>query len=151
VTGLDIQSCRRLVEQDQVGAADEGDGNREPAFLASGQPAALAPFEPGQSELVQQLGGRYGVGEVAGDEVDDLLDPQRRRQPGLLGGAPESPAAGGVAWVAAEELDGPDVGRRRPARSCSRVVLPAPFGPSRPSNCPAGTSSETPSSAMTGP
>ena len=118
VSGLDVQTGRRLVEQDQVGAADEGDGHREPALLPSGQAAGLAPFETGKGELLQQLSGRHGVGEVAGDEVDHLMNPQRRGQTGLLRGATESTAAGGVAWVAAEELDGP---RRRPTQPVEQL------------------------------
>ena len=35
----------------------------------------------------------------------------------------------------------PSVGASRPMIICSRVVLPAPFGPTRPAIAPAGTSS----------
>ena len=66
VAGLDVQAGGRFVEQDQVGAADEGEGDREPALLPSGQSAGLAPLAPGQGELFQQLTGRHGVEEVAG-------------------------------------------------------------------------------------
>jgi hypothetical protein len=33
----------------------------------------------------------------------------------------------------------PVVGRSRPAASSRNVVLPAPFGPTSPTTCPAGT------------
>ena len=42
----------------------------------------------------------------------------------------------------------PPVGRRIPAIIRMVVVLPAPFGPSRPNNSPLGTSSEIPSTAV---
>ena len=41
----------------------------------------------------------------------------------------------------------PAVGRRIPAISLSSVVFPEPFGPSRPSVWPSGTSTDTPLSA----
>lgn len=79
MTGFDVQAGGRLVEHDRVRAADDGDGHCEPALLASGQPAGLAPVEPGQAELLQQLTvGWHRVVEVAGDEVDDFLDSQGR-------------------------------------------------------------------------
>ena len=45
----------------------------------------------------------------------------------------------------------PAVGRASPVRIRSVVVLPAPFGPSRPKTDPAGTSRSSPSSARTAP
>src|SRR5262245_16078112 len=45
----------------------------------------------------------------------------------------------------------PDVGKTRPVRMRSRVVLPAPFGPSRARISRGATFSETPRSACLGP
>src|SRR5438034_1021986 len=45
----------------------------------------------------------------------------------------------------------PCCGRSRPARTFSRVVLPAPLGPNTARVCPASSRKEMPSSARTGP
>src|SRR5438270_4479134 len=44
----------------------------------------------------------------------------------------------------------PPAGLTKPLRTLNRVVLPAPFGPTRPQT-PDGSSSETPSSGLTPP
>ena len=136
MTGFDVQAGRRLVEQHQIRAADEGDGHCEPAFLASGQPAGLAPFEPGQAELLQQLTRWHRVVEVAGDEVDDFLDPQGRGQPGLLRGGPQSAASGGLAGVAAEELDRSGGRPAQPGEQLQQGGLPGAVGAEQPEQLP---------------
>jgi hypothetical protein len=45
----------------------------------------------------------------------------------------------------------PASGRSRPTAIDSEVVLPAPFGPTRPKNDPGGTTRSTWSAAMVGP
>ena len=65
--------------------------------------------------------GQPGIGGgVLGDETDP---PELRR------------AVGGMS---AQHLDDPAVGARSPTASCSRVVLPAPFGPTSPTTFPSG-------------
>ena len=45
----------------------------------------------------------------------------------------------------------PDVGRARPSRSFTAVVLPAPLGPRKPKTSPRGTDIERPATAVTDP
>src|ERR1035437_8574235 len=107
MTGFDVQAGRRLVEQNQIRAADEGDGHCEPTLLASGQPARLAPVETGQAELLQQLTRWHRVVEGAGDEARTSRGRGGRGGPGRGGGGPRGGGGGGRGGVPTEDLARP--------------------------------------------
>ena len=73
-----------------------------------------------------------------------------RRRSGFSGRNPSRRRAPQVARRTAQQLRAPDVGRSRFSSSLSVVLLPAPFGPSRPNTPPAGISNDRPSSARCG-
>ena len=56
--GLDVESGRRLVEDEEVGAAGEGEGEEDALALAARELAERAVGEAGETGEVDQLGGR---------------------------------------------------------------------------------------------
>jgi hypothetical protein len=65
---------------------------------------------------------------VRADEVDDLPDPQRRRQPGLLRRHAERAPAGRVARIAAAQRDPPRVGPPYPGDQADERALAGAVG-----------------------
>ena len=141
------------------GPGDEGAGEVEPAAHAAGvglDGAVRGLVEAGTGRAARGPGFRAAAGPVV-EPADHL----------------EVLAAGEVFVDGRELAREPDGARARPARrlstsmpatsarpqsGCSRVVstrtavvLPAPFGPSRPRTVPSGTSRSSPSSARTSP
>jgi hypothetical protein len=156
----DVELGGRLVEDEDAGAGldgVEGAGEDDPLPLAAGEVVAAgvagredrvpAGGEPGDE------GGRSGAvgGSVEGGLVDRAV---AEREGDVLGGGEREagrilvddgdlplPAAGvepvrGVPSIRRR----PAVGRRRPASRETRLVLPAPLRPTRPSELPAGSS-----------
>src|SRR5690606_18629378 len=132
LAGLDVEAGRRLVEEHEARVPDERQRDREAAPLPAGQPAGLAAREVGEPERLEQLARGHGVGVVPADEVDDLPDPQRGRQPGLLRRRAEADAAGGVPRVAAEQPDGAGVGAAQAGDEAQERRLPGAVGAEEP-------------------
>ena len=150
---LRIEAGRRLVEKQQLGLARQRARHRQPLLLPARQlrrptrraslrarrcRAARRPSGPSRierSEQPQRLCDGQLVGQLRFLQLDAEPRPQRTRRRG--------PTAGRA----------PRRRRRRRAASPSRismvVVLPAPFGPSRPKHSPRSTSRSRPSTAIT--
>jgi hypothetical protein len=122
-SGLDVQAGGRFVEEDDARPADERQRHREPPLLPAGQPTGLPVHQLAEAEPVEQFGAGERIREVGADEVDDLADPQRRRQPGLLRGDAERQPAPGVAGVAAAQLDPPRGGPAQPGEQVDQRRL----------------------------
>ena len=91
--------------------------------------------------LLGALGGRRAAHPVVAAVVDErLADGQEAVEVRLLlGDADQAPRLHGSRRVA-EDAISPPVSRIRLQTALISVVLPAPFGPSRPKKLPAGTS-----------
>ena len=149
-----VQAVGRLVKDQQPGPDQQRGGEPDPLPHAEGEAANLVVGDIRQSDLRQgvvdvrlgavaaqpgQFGevaprGQRGVDAGAVDEARDAIGHEQRSPGGL-----------------AKHLKGALVGEASPSRMPSSVVLPAPFGPTRPWICPAATSRSTPSSATTSP
>ena len=157
---LRVEAGRRLVEEEHRRAVDEGGGEVEAAAHAAGvgaRPAgrrrrrgrsARAARRPRPHGLrLRRWVSRPTSAEVlAAGEV--LVDG------GVLAGEADAlaaPPAGAAATSMPSTVARPASGRRMVVRIRTAVVLPAPFGPSRPSTVAGGTSKSTPSRATTAP
>src|SRR5204863_9787692 len=102
--GGGIEPGSRLVEEQQLGVADQGDGDIEAALLAAGElarPIVGLLLEPGELDRLSD-GARTPV--VAGVELEGLADRQQGLHPALLEDDPDplAPVAPGRAGVLAE-------------------------------------------------
>src|SRR6266545_4264611 len=74
--GRGIEAGGRLVEEEQVGVADDAEGEVQAALLAAGQrPGPRRPLVA-ETDHVDHLGGVARVRVVAAEQRDDLLDAQ---------------------------------------------------------------------------
>ena len=149
-----IEAVGRLVEQQQVGQPEHrlGDGQPLPHALAVGahrrsiavpsrrSPAprpGARPAGPAGGLPVQLQVRPCRTGAAGTRNPRRSADPGQDRRPG--------------ATSCPNTLISPAVGVIRPISIRSVVVLPAPFGPSRPSTCPGSTSKETSLTALKPP
>ena len=140
-----------------LGAGHERASHREHLLLAAGERAALllqAVAEPREERehVLEVPGNRFAVGAREGPQLEVLEHGHRREDPAALGGlgdAEPGDAVGGhpVDPPAAEAHGRLAAGAPSRARSCSVVVLPAPFEPIRVTISPRPTLSDTPLSA----
>jgi len=77
--GLRVEPGRRLVEEQQLGAADEAERDVKPPLLAAGQRADPRPGLAGQPDQVDHLGGPPRARVEPGEVADHLGDRQFRR------------------------------------------------------------------------
>ena len=134
-----VHAARRLVEQEQLGAADGDRRDRDPLALAPGQAARVVVGEVLEPERLEPVvDGAVGV---TAEEPEGLghLGPhgrgeqQRVRVLGhVRGGRPR--------------LDAPGVGASSPPRMRSSVLLPAPLRPSSATTSPRWISTSIPCS-----
>ena len=159
VAAARVEPGRRLVEEEDPRPRQQARREVEPAAHPAGVGARRAVGGVGEVEALEQLVRtlprlrRREVEEAAEHHQvlaarEDLVD--RRELPRQA----EQLADGGrvVDDVVTEDAR---PGRRRGSSSVARtrtsVVLPAPFGPSRPNTVPSGTIRSTPASAAVGP
>ena len=138
---LRVQAVHRLVEQQDVGVAEQRGGDAEPLPHAQGEPAHpvvghrleadhlddVVHAAPGQGVALRQreqvrVGGAPGMARAG---VDEGADPAHR-----LGQLPVG---------AAEHVAVPAVGRVSPRTQRIVVVLPEPLGPRKPVTRPGST------------
>ena len=133
--GQRVEAGHRLVEDQQLRPLGHGQGQRELGALAAGQLAG--PLRRVEAEL-RRSGASASSRVPAG--VEPRAQPQvvGDRQPGVgrgvLGDEPDPgqlrPGRGAGGRRGPRSC--PQVGASRPTARLSRVVLPAPFGPTRP-------------------
>ena len=75
---LGVDAGGRLVEEDHLGTADEGQGEREPLLLAAGEMAPRAWRPRAQRHQVEQGVGGERVRVVGGEEVEDPARAEHR-------------------------------------------------------------------------
>ena len=99
-----IEAGCRLVEEDQLGVADQGEPEVEPAPLAAGEARGLPVVLAGEADERDRLGHRSGVAVVAGVELERLADGEPGIGRGLLQDDPDpvAPGARSVGRVDAE-------------------------------------------------
>ncbi len=151
-----VQPGGRLVEEQQLGLADDAQPDVEAALLAAGQRLDPGAGLLGQAHQLQHLVHRPGIGVVA---------RVAGRAPGAPTGTarPRAPAArcpsGSAASAGSARLPGstpstctvPASRVRKPSRISIVVVLPAPFGPSSAKTSPGSTVKLTSATACTEP
>ena len=144
--GARVEGGQRLVEQQQPRVGGQRPGQRDPLGLPAGElrrgwrPARLGqadPVEPVAAASPRASPRRAPAGRAAeGDVVEHASgagtagSPGTPRPPGGRPPATNAPVAGSSERPPAERDAGPPVSGSSPARARSRVVLPAPFGPS---------------------
>ena len=149
-----VEPVRRLVEDDQLGIADQRGGDAEPLLHAERVAAVAVVAAAAESDELDQVvdavdrDARRGSPAPAGCRPpdtagwkagDSISEPTRGRYAARSDtGAPSTQAS-------------PDVGRTSPSSMPMIVVLPAPFGPTRPVTDPAGTENETASTTVRDP
>ena len=69
-----VQADRPLVENQEVGLADQGAGQRHPGALAAGQVAAVSAGLVAQADPVDGLVGGAGIDPVQSGEVPHVVD-----------------------------------------------------------------------------
>ena len=135
-----VEAGGRLVEQHQLGVADERLGQLRALAHAGGEPADRA--EPGLVETDQVEHVRRPLAGGAGRAARSARRTSRRRRPrsGRAAGS-RARACSRAATAHADRVVGdampptstvPAVGWARPSRRRNNVVLPAPLAPTRP-------------------
>jgi len=145
VDALRVEAVGRLVQDQDVGVAQQGGGQAE----ALAHPEREAPDPPaggrGQPRLLQDLvDPRRGQPGRGGQDPQVVASRAARMEPALLQHGPDPP--GRPSMVAA-----PEVGATRPSSIRRVVVLPAPLGPRKPVTVPGSTSKSRRSTANTSP
>src|SRR5439155_14651272 len=79
-----IHACRRLVEEDDLGPADERARERKPLYLAAGKAPHRRAGRVAQADGVEQDRRRLRVVVVRGEELQELQRLQPRIEPALL-------------------------------------------------------------------
>ena len=136
--GPDVEGGGRLVEVEQVGVADDGQGEGQPLPLPARQlgdpPLAVAL----QGRPLEHLPGGQTVGVVGRHQVDDLGDGQALGSVGVLQhrpdpapdrgriGAEDTDGAGAGAAEAQEHLKGRRLARTVRAEDGDDLTLPHP-------------------------
>ena len=149
-SGQRVEARDRLVEDQQLRPLRDRQGQRELRPLAAGQLARLLAvqaelLDPRSASAASQVGfscapsRRWSATLSAGTSGC----PARRTRPARAAPAP-------LGRRSAEHPIVPAVGASRPTASCSSVDLPAPFGPTSPTTCPAGMLSVQSDSAHRG-
>ena len=140
-----VERGRRLVEQQQPRLGEQADGDVDPLPVAARERPDRVVGPVAQAGLVEHPAD-------GGVDVRDLLEPGE--QPQVLRDRElrvDRRLLRDPADLAAVERHVPDVGSSAPARICSSVVLPAPFGPMTATSSPGAASNETPWSARRAP
>ena len=146
VPGDGVEGTERFVHQQQAGVLGEGPGQGGPLAHPPGELVRTFRPEPAEVDPLEQFGRRgppLGLGDAPQSQWE--LHVRRNREPReerrvLEEHGQRRPVRAGVR---AGTSTVPAVGRSRPAIRLSRVVLPHPEAPTRQTNSPGATSSET--------
>ena len=150
-----VDAGRGLVEERDLGPADQRQRERQPLLLAARHRRHVERPPVGEADPVEQLVGIGGVVVVGGEQAQhlDRLGCRCRRRPpaasrrcaatssawSATGSRPEHPHRAG--WSAAGS----------PRASRRSMVLPAPFGPSRAMIVPGSAANDRSSTAVSSP
>src|SRR6185295_12558173 len=96
----------RLVEEEQLGIADQRHADVEPALLAAGEAASAGVGLALQADQLDHLVDRPRSAVVAGVEPERLAHGQVRVQPAVLQDDPDPLAPGAVATLGVLAEDG---------------------------------------------
>ena len=136
-----VEPAERLVEDEQLRVVDERRAELDALLVAVRQRLELGPLRSRQAQPGEPARGRRG--RVAGrhpvvlGEVAELLgDVHPRVEAALLRHVAEAEACHPVDRLAAPERSSPLSGLARPKMQRIVVVLPAPFGPRKPTSRP---------------
>ena len=107
-----IEVLGQLVEEHELGPADEGEGDEQALALAAGQGAERASPEAGEVPLLGELAERTGARVQRREQPQRLADTQLVRQGGVLQLGADAPAqaVAGRRRVEAEHARRPAVG-----------------------------------------
>ena len=110
--GVRVHAGRRLVEEHQLGPADDRARQRQPLLLPAGEPPVGGAGGLGQAERLHQPRRVERVGRVRRDQIEHLARPRRRIAAAALQHHADALAQPGVVGdgVQAEDLDGARVG-----------------------------------------
>ena len=125
-----IHAGGRLVEEHQLGAADDRARQRQALLLAAGKPAVGGACGVGEAEGVQQPGGVQRLGRVGGHQIQHLPGAGGRVAAAALQHHPDPGADRGVVGdgVQAEHLDAAGVGLYEALAHLHRRGLPGAVG-----------------------
>ena len=154
---LDVDAGGGLVEHDHRRPVHQRLRDQDAPLHAAGELAHVGVALVGEAEVGEQLvdpGVVVVDAEVAALDAQRLAHAEERIEDQLLRHDAEAAArrrvvAATTSWPSTATL--PAVARARPARMLISVVLPAPFGPSRPKNSPSSMSKLTSSRARISP
>ena len=119
--GLRVEARGGLVEEHQLGAPDDGAGQREPLLLAAGQPLVRGARAAGEPEHVEQPRRVERVRRAGRDQAQHLVRPHARVGAAALGHHADAGAQRvGRARAGRCRAPGPRPRRRRGARCRSR-------------------------------
>ena len=93
-----VEAGGRLVEEDQLGVADQGEAEVEPASLAAGEARRLLVVLAGEADERDRLGHGARVAVVAGVELERLSDGEAGVGCGLLQDDPDPVAPGACSF-----------------------------------------------------
>ena len=108
---FDVESDRRLVEDQQIGIAADGERKQHALFLSAGQLAEFLRLDAAESRRGDDLRERHRIGVVSGEERDVFAYAQRLRHARDLQHRSGAGAIGGVARIGVEDTS--DARRRR--------------------------------------
>ena len=145
-----------LVEHEQAGSVQDRLGDADQGALARGQLVAHALGQVGDAEALEGIGdGGALVADAveAGEDAERFLDPEPLGQRQVPGG--EADVLHGLRATLGQAVATisivPSSGVMAPRSISSVVVLPAPFGPRKPTRSPGATMTSTPLTAWTSP
>ena len=157
---LRVERADRLVEDEQLGLVEHGLGDAEPLAHPAGvrpDPPFGGVAEAGPRERRRDPRPQAPTPDQAGqsaDQLEQLAALHPAVEPRVLVEVADAAAgrrAGRRGRRSRRPTPTPLLARARPVRIRIVVVLPAPFGPSRPKTEPRGTSRSSESSARTDP
>ena len=137
-----VEADRGLVEDEQVGLAEQGDGQRHPGPLSAREPADDAGPRGRRARRSRRTRATRSLAdpEDPGEEAQVLGDGEVVVDAGLLGDVADPVCAGTPTPAGSPNTStAPEVIRCTPTRPRISVVLPHPDGPSRPVTWPAAT------------
>ena len=159
---LRVQAGGRLVQEDQRRPVQQAERDLEPPPLPAGQRLDQPLLQPGQLELAgQQLPraaaprarrsgtARPGRAVPRAPGSSGRCRPSSGRWPAARSRSSRAPRAGSRSRSAPATVAVPAVGRSSVVSMRSVVVLPAPFGPRKPTISPSPTVRSTPRTAST--
>jgi hypothetical protein len=125
-----VQAGGELVEERDLGPADQGQGDEQALLLAAGQLAEAAAGQPGEIPALGVLGRVGRVGVEGGVQVERLADLHRLGQGRLLelDADPLAQAAGAVGGVEPEDAGAAAVRAAQPLQDLDRRGLAGPVG-----------------------